>query len=429
MLWMLPHLVVGLWLRGLLAITLLIGGGYLLNRWYRESWVYDASRDLHIFAPDWGWNWQTAFFATGLLLIAWTGLGFLLARLRFLVTNVTQKQPAWLADSDGRGNNQHAGHESAKILTRPDGAQIHVELSGNPDAPAIVFTHGWGLDRREWSELKSHLGNRFRLITWDLPGLGRSTRPSNNDYSLEALAGHLAAVVELAGDRPVTLVGHSIGGMITLTLCRCFPGLLQSRIAGLVIIHSTYTDPTNTTRLATVFKPLERPLLVPLLHATIWLAPIVWLLNWMSYLNGSLHRSTRSSGFAGHETWEQLDWASRRGAQTWPGVAARGMLGMIDYEAGDVLGLIPIPTLVVAADQDPLCTPEASRHMAATIPGAELQILSPAKHMGLIEHHETLARLIERFVGASPRERIRMREPGRSPTEPGATARPGSRPI
>ena len=49
---------------------------------------------------------------------------------------------------------------------------LHVELYGNADAPPVVFTHGWGGDATEWYYVKKDLARKFRLILWDLPGLG-----------------------------------------------------------------------------------------------------------------------------------------------------------------------------------------------------------------------------------------------------------------
>ena len=53
----------------------------------------------------------------------------------------------------------------------------------------------------------------------------------------------------------------------------------------------------------------------------------------MSYLNGSALLSTKSSGFAGTETWEQLDFVARFQLQASPAVMARGMFGMLRYDA------------------------------------------------------------------------------------------------
>ena len=75
-------------------------------------------------------------------------------------------------------------------LGRPDGSQLRVECYGREDAPPIILTHGWGANSTEWDYLKKELSDAFRLIVWDLPGLGLSTRPppTDRDYSLENLS-------------------------------------------------------------------------------------------------------------------------------------------------------------------------------------------------------------------------------------------------
>ena len=102
------------------------------------------------------------------------------------------------------------------------------------DGTPIVLTHGWGLDSREWNYLKRDLAKDFRLVVWDEPGLGRSTRPTTRDYSLEKFAADLEAVLALTDNKPAILGGHGIAGMITLTFCGLFPATLRRRVMGLV---------------------------------------------------------------------------------------------------------------------------------------------------------------------------------------------------
>jgi pimeloyl-ACP methyl ester carboxylesterase len=108
------------------------------------------------------------------------------------------------------------------------------------------------------------------------------------------------------------------------------------------------------------------------LHLTIWLSPLIWLSNLMSYLNGSALLSTKSSGFADTETWEELDFVARFQLQASPAVMARGMLGMLRYDATAVLKDINVPALIVTGDKDTVCKPEASDRMHRDIPGATL---------------------------------------------------------
>ena len=125
--------------------------------------------------------------------------------------------------------------------------------------------------RRNWPS--------YRLIVWDLPGLGLSKQPDNHDYSLENLARDLDAVIALAGGRPVVLVGHSIGGMISLTHCKLFPQAMGTRVCGLVLVNTTYTNPVRTTSMAGLKTALQKPLFEPLLHLTIGLSPLVRVMN------------------------------------------------------------------------------------------------------------------------------------------------------
>jgi pimeloyl-ACP methyl ester carboxylesterase len=205
-------------------------------------------------------------------------------------------------------------------------------------------------------------------------------------------------VLTFAGVQPAMLVGHSIGGMITLTFCKQYSESLANRVAGMVLAHTSYTNPVRTTQMATLYTALEKPLLIPLLHMTIALWPLAWLMNWMTYFNGSAHRSTHKSSFSGNETRGQLDFVARFMPQGRPDVLARGMLGMIAYDATDALAQINVPTLVVVGDLDTTTLPAAGAFIAKHIPQAELVTLAPAKHMGLIEHHEQFDRLVADFA-------------------------------
>jgi pimeloyl-ACP methyl ester carboxylesterase len=389
---MIPTSIIRIWFLGLFSWVLLGVGIYLSHKWYQRAWSYDFNLQRSYFDPHIGYNYDTLLLVLAAGLFLWVLAGGVIVRAilsQFLKTKSPGSSVALPKQS----------REGATVsrLGRPDGSELRVECYGREDAPPIILTHGWGANSTEWNYLKKELSDNFRLIVWDLPGLGLSTRPTNRDYSMENLAHHLEAVLGLAGDRPAILLGHSIGGMITLTFCRLFPRSLGTRVRGIALVQTTYTNPIRTTNMAGLFTALERPVIVPLLHLTIWLSPLLWLSNLMSYLNGSALLSTKSSGFAGTETWEELDFVARFQLQAAPAVMARGMLGMLRYDATATLRAINVPALVLAGDRDPVCKPEASERMEREIPGAELAKLAPAKHMGLIEHHTRFAEIVSKF--------------------------------
>ena len=414
-----PFNILGIWFRGLLSVAIIAGGIYLLKRWYDESHVLvpvqvqvapavetpagdenPRERDVtdvvprrRVFRFEPGMNRETAYLASGLALLAWAVVGGLVSRAVSMALG--GPKPAQGAEADEPREDRTG---EVHRITRPDGSELRVECYGPADAPPVVMTHGWGCDSTEWFYPKKNLAGRFRLILWDEPGLGLSKKPDNNDYRLENLAADLEAVLAFAGDRPAVLVGHSIGGMITLTFCKVFPELMRQRVAGLVLAHTSYTNPVRTTKMATVYTAIEKPVLIPLLYLTIALWPLVWAMSWLSYLNGSAHRSTHKQSFAGTETRGQLDFCARYMPHARPDVLARGMLGMIGYDATAALPTIPVPTLVVVGDQDTTTLPEAGRFISRSVPNARLETLSPAKHLGLIEHHGRFDELVAEFA-------------------------------
>jgi pimeloyl-ACP methyl ester carboxylesterase len=373
----------------------IIGGAlYLVHEWQQRSWRWDPVLEQSFFAPNFGLNEETMLLAIALILMLLAlGGGTIVKAILRLTRSKTAE-----TDADPRKMPKAV---SQQRLRRPDGSELHIEFYGPEDGIPIVLTHGWGLDSREWNYLKQDLSDRFRLIVWDEPGLGKSTPPTNRDYSLKNLARDLEAVLALAGDKPSILLGHSIGGMITLTFCGLFASMLRSRIMGIVLTHTTPTNPVRTTSGAAFYTAIEKPVLMPLMYLTIALSPLVWLMNWLSYLNGSAHLSTKHSSFGGTETWEQIDFFTRFQPEAWPAVMARGMLGMMRYDATETLAGISVPTLVVAGDQDSVTKPEASERIRSGIPKARLITLAPAKHLGLIEHHTRYAEVVREFAYAA----------------------------
>ena len=333
-----------------------------------------------------GRDWATAFLAGGLG--AWAlSIGGRLVSPRL-----------WLRRGDDDPDPERQGQ--AHRLRRPDGTVLHVEVSGPADGPPVVLTHGWGADATAWYYLRKDLAARHRVIAWDLPGLGLSTPPDDKDFGLDKMAADLDAVLGLAGNRPAVLVGHSIGGMVTLTFARLFPEALSSRVAGMVLVHTTYTNPLHTKVPTWLLPAIQKPVLEPVCWLTVALAPLVRLMAWLGYLNGSAHWSAHRKLFAGTETRGQLDFVARYTVKASPAVVARGTLAMFDYDATAVLPGIGVPVLVVAADGDRTTIPGASRRIADAVPGAALATLTPARHMGLVERHAEFSQLVGRFCAA-----------------------------
>ena len=391
---LMPFHIISIWIRGLLSIALLLLGPYLLYRWYQEAHAegprkaeVGAAAAGRVFAPDFGINGQTALFVGGVASLLWalpTGP----LNVRRLSRRAGDDEPKRVRDGE------------ALRVARPGGGELRVEAYGPADARPVVFTHGWGMDSTQWYYAKRELAaaGRCRVIVWDIPGVGLSPPPAGNDYSMETMARDLDAVIGAAGGRPAVVVGHSIGGMIALTWCRLFPDAVGTKVCGFVLCNTTYTNPIKTTKYAMFLAPIQKSVVEPLLHLTVWLSPLVRLMNWLSYLNGSSHRSTERRSFSGNETRGQLDFAAGSGPRESPAALARGMLAMLRYDARDVLPGLKVPALLVAGDKDPVCHPAAGQRIRNTIPTGNFLMLGPARHMAPLEHHAKLNEAIDAFA-------------------------------
>lgn len=356
-----------IWLVGLLSISILGGGIYILYEWYIGELE------------------GLSYLLGGLGMILWSFGG------RFISLPLFRRA--------GRDEPKRTRSETVQRLRRPDGTVLQVEFYGPEDGQPIILSHGWGPNSTVWYYAKRQLSDRFRVIVWDLPGLGKSSKPKNKDYSLEKYARDLEAVVDLVG-KPVILLGHSMGGMLTLTFCRLFPEQLGSRVAGLILADTTYTNPVKTAILSKVLRAVQKPLLEPLLYLTIGLSPVLWLMTWLSYFNGSLHISVELSGFKGTETRGQLDFSALLSALGSPGVLARGTLAMFKYEETATLSTIHIPVLLIVGASDIATKPDASLRMKAELPQSEFVSLKGSGHMSLMEHNQEFAEIVSAFSTA-----------------------------
>lgn len=281
-----------------------------------------------------------------------------------------------------------------------DGAELEVETVGPAGAPALVFTHGWGLEGTVWEDYKHGLTDRFRVVTWDLPGLGRSTRARGGEETLEVFADSLAAVVAATGG-PVVLVGHSIGGMTIQTLARRHPQLLGTTVKGLALVHTTYTAPDRTMFGRKVFTALREPLIVPLMRVSVLLSPLLWLNNWMSWLNGTMHIAHRLLGFGRRATRRRVDISATLAAKGSPAVQARGNIAMLHWDATEVAAALDLPVLVFTGGRDLITQPDAGADIAGRAPNARLAAMADTGHMGFFERPDDYAREIGAFADAA----------------------------
>lgn len=314
-------------------------------------------------------------------------------------------------------------------LTSFDGTRLHLEAFGAAGpAPTLVFAHGFSLSGDAWHYQRRDLPDRFRCVFLDLRGHGRSGRAPTGDYSLTAVARDLAAVLDWTGDERIVLVAHSMSGIASLQMLETYPAV-QQRLAGLVMVSSTYAD--NLRALATALAARSGAVPPELAHRAedaaaeaagqrhrpgLPVAPAragLALLGAAAKLAGQEPRlahnlrrrgsdfgylGTRLFGFGSNPSPSQVTFTDQLLAATDVGVWSQVLPALLDFDSSHLLASVAVPTLVAVGDKDRLTPISAARHMVATIPDARLLVLPDSGHMAFMEEHVLLDQAIATFV-------------------------------
>jgi pimeloyl-ACP methyl ester carboxylesterase len=227
-----------------------------------------------------------------------------------------------------------------------------------------VALHGWLLSGRLWQPLERQLAGRLEIWCPDLPGFGLAPRPRGLQPSLSSYGRWLAAAVRRqAADRPVVLIGHSLGGSVALHAAP----LLGDQLRGVVQVAAGggVYQPRAFARVrqgGAAFLALRPG----------WLATVPALAPWRSPLVAELR-------------------------------AARGLLAS-STNRGAVAGLprlaaaLTVPSLWIAGSRDTVMEPRYVRHLAGYCPRHRFALLEGAGHLPMRAMAAPLGGLIEAWL-------------------------------
>src|SRR5205085_11792550 len=117
-------------------------------------------------------------------------------------------------------------HSIAMANYQVNGASVYVEEQGA--GTPLVLLHAFPVDRRMWEAQVSALSDRFRVITPDFRGFGKSA-PAGR-FSIETLADDVHALLDAMNAAPAIVAGCSMGGYTLLALAKKYPSDLRALI-------------------------------------------------------------------------------------------------------------------------------------------------------------------------------------------------------
>ena len=256
-----------------------------------------------------------------------------------------------------------------------DGTRIHFEVTGKSGATPVLMIQGLGASKNAWNLQRIAMATRFRIISFDNRGAGRSDKPTE-PFTLEQMADDALAVLDAAGIETAHVVGASMGGVISQIIAVKYP----HRVRSLTLVCTACRN-----------HPWRQELLQ------------AWAKTAAD--NGMIEVGKEAA------QWVMSPRSFRRlvPAFTWMGPLAalrprHSFVSQIDAilntreDLVDQLSTITAPTMVIVGNQDILTPRGDSEEIAERIPNAELVVISGAAHGLMMEHSSTFNRILIEFL-------------------------------
>lgn len=314
---------------------------------------------------------------------------------------------AWLArlaaDHRAIRNDPLFGLLNARLEGRPlavtssDGTPLHVMEFGSRDAAAtVVLVHGWVSAVKVWTPVIHALaGEDIRVVAYDLRGHARSGRPDEKDYSIDAHAGDLDAVLRatLSNGQRAVVAGHSLGGMTIVAWAGDHADDVPRLVAGAVLIN---TGMDGLIAQSPILKMPEKLSKAREIAGRALLSAPVPLPRGPTPLS---YRVVRWVALTKTATPAQIAFTERLALSCTRDVRALcgGTLSGLDlYESIASLG---VPTVIIGGAGDKLTPPSHVDRLADALPHVvEKIIIDDCGHMGPVSHPELVTEPILRLV-------------------------------
>ncbi|WP_420631053.1 alpha/beta fold hydrolase [Candidatus Leptofilum sp.] len=266
--------------------------------------------------------------------------------------------------------------------------EIHYVEAGKKGRQIALLIHGWSSSWYATSPLLGQLAQRFHVIAIDLPGYGQSP-PLEETTTIPGYAELLAQLIGQISDGPVVLVGHSMGGMISLTLALAHPILVERMVL---------LSPTISGRLSTAINLFISPITM---MERFGLGSLVVTATERAFV-GLTDRLMRPVSFAERTGITEADYERLRMDARQPGqgrVRAECYRAMLENDLSGRLAQIETPSLVIWGAEDNTVPLRDAGVVADEWTAADLRILPKAGHWPQFEAPDTTRRMVAVFLG------------------------------
>lgn len=254
------------------------------------------------------------------------------------------------------------------------GAKIYWDEQGQ-GAP-VLLVMGLGYPSLMWYRTRPVLTSKYRTVTLDNRGVGRSELPPG-PYPIPLMASDAAAVLDAAGAESAHVFGISMGGMIAQEFALQYPKRVRSLILGCTASggpHAVRAE-TDATQMVMMRAKMSAE------QAAEAAVPFIY--------DQGTPRARIDEDIAMRRPWFPRAEAYQAQLQ-----------GILAWEAYSRLPQITAPTLVIHGENDRLVPPGNGRLIAERIPGAKLVMIPNASHIFSTDQPEAAHHAVLEFLGA-----------------------------
>ncbi len=224
---------------------------------------------------------------------------------------------------------------------------IHYDCTGPEGGEVLLLSSGLGGSGAYWTANIPALAQRYRVVTYDQRGTGRSPTALAAPYAISDMAEDALEVLDAVGARSCRFIGHALGGLVGLAVAARSPDL----VSHLVVVNGWMRADPHTVRCFDVRRALLRHAGIrPYLRAQpLFLYPSAWM-----------------AANADRLTADEVHAAAH-----FPGVANTLLRieALLGFDATPLLPALTCRTLVVVSHDDLLVPPVCSERLAAALPG------------------------------------------------------------